>query len=60
MISLLAKSQSSLLPTDLLKPIVPTLISGTMEKNSMVMNKNIPYTFYYEMFRFVHVVKQPL
>jgi len=36
MISLLAKSQSSLLPTDLLKPIVPTLISGTMEKNSMV------------------------
>merc|ERR1719384_874317 len=36
MISLLAKSQTSLLPTDLLKPIVPTLISGTMEKNSMV------------------------
>ena len=36
MISLLAKSQSDMLPSDLLKPFVPTLINGTMEKNSMV------------------------
>ena len=36
MISLLAKSQSSLLPAELLRTVVPTLISGTMEKNSMV------------------------
>ena len=36
MISLMTKSRTSLLPTDLLRPIVPTLIAGTMEKNSMV------------------------
>merc|ERR1719495_189076 len=36
MISLLAKSQTGLLPPELLKPLVPTLINGTMEKNSMV------------------------
>jgi len=36
MISLLAKSQNGLLPSELLKSVVPTLINGTMEKNSMV------------------------
>lgn len=36
MISLMARDQSSLLPADLLRPLVPTLIAGTMEKNSMV------------------------
>ena len=36
MISLMARDQSSLLPAELLRPLVPTLIAGTMEKNSMV------------------------
>ena len=49
MISHLARSQSTLLPVEILKPVVPTLINGTMEKNSMVrrdinsvQNNNIP------------------
>ena len=36
MTSMLAKSQTSLLPGEILKTFVPMLINGTMEKNSMV------------------------
>merc|ERR1719510_2023047 len=36
MISHLAKSTDSLLPPDLLKPVLTCLVNGTMEKNSMV------------------------
>jgi len=36
MISLIARCQPTLLKPELLKPIIPTLINGTMEKNSMV------------------------
>ena len=36
MISHLAKSKDTLLPPDLLKPVLTCLVNGTMEKNSMV------------------------
>jgi len=36
MISHLAKSKDTLLPPDLLKPVLICLVNGTMEKNSMV------------------------
>ena len=39
MISLIARSQPALLRPELMKPIIPTLINGTMEKNSMVSLK---------------------
>ena len=32
----LAACQPALLPPDLLRPLLPTLLNGTMEKNSMV------------------------
>ena len=34
----LAHTQTTLLPADLLKPVLTMLVSGTMEKNSMVKN----------------------
>ena len=36
MISHLAKSSDSMLPNELLKPVLTCLVNGTMEKNSMV------------------------
>ena len=36
MISHLAKSKDTLLPPELLKPVLTCLVNGTMEKNSMV------------------------
>ena len=36
MISHLAKSSDSMLPNELLKPLLTCLVNGTMEKNSMV------------------------
>ena len=36
MISHLAKSKETLLPPELLKPVLTCLVNGTMEKNSMV------------------------
>ena len=40
MTSMLAKSQASLLPAEILKTFVPMLINGTMEKNSMVRSSS--------------------
>ena len=40
MISHLAKSKETLLPPELLKPVLTCLVNGTMEKNSMVKSLN--------------------
>ena len=45
MISHLAKSSDSMLPNELLKPVLTCLVNGTMEKNSMVKSC-----------RFVHIL----